>query len=134
MIRPWCPIALAAALASVAACDGDGAVQGHRTPCATPAGAFVGCETEPLETAEDACWRLVDCGVIPLERNEDQQFVFDWRDCVLSLEDLPSEREDFIIACIGASACDDLLVPNSPRTPDDDELLCLQYGDIQRQE
>ena len=133
MTRPWCPIALAAALWLVAAaCDGDGAIQGHRGPCATPTGAFVGCETEPLETAEDACWRLVDCGVIPLERNEENQGTFDWRDCVFTIEELPSQRENFVIQCIGVSSCDDLQLPNSPRTPREDELLCLAFGDLQQ--
>jgi hypothetical protein len=121
MKRPWCLAVCAVALASTAACgDEDALTQGHRGPCATATGPFVGCDNEPIETPEDACWKLVECGVIPLEE--------DWQDCVRSIERLSSQEQGFVMSCVEAASCDDLLQYNSPRDPYG-ERLCFEFGD-----
>ncbi|RMH38055.1 MAG: hypothetical protein D6689_20220 [Deltaproteobacteria bacterium] len=108
--------ACAAALAA-AGCDG---AQGSRGPCATPAGAPLACPDAPgaIETPEDACWKLVDCGVIPLV-DEDRG----WEFCVRRLERLTDAALDYALACIDAATCDDLLQQNSPG-PSFDPRLC----------
>jgi len=122
--------ALAVALTSLAACDDEAGVQGQRGPCASSAGAFAGCVDDPIETPEDACWRLVECGVIPLEQNDpDRQWVTDWAECVRDLVRLPPEREQFVMAGIEAASCDDLLLDGSPTRPGG-EPLCFDFGDL----
>ena len=132
MTRPCCCALLAVALVSMAACEDEAGVQGHRGPCAAgAAGAFVGCEDAPIETSEDACWRLVECGVIPLVQNDpDLQWVTDWDECVSDLERLPEDRRAFVLDCIAAASCEDLLLNNSPTTPGG-EPLCYEFGRIE---
>ena len=98
-------------LALLVACDGD--VPGHRDFCSGPGGAFVECELAPVETVEDACFRLVECGVIPLV-DEDG---FAWDDCVRNTEELSSDRRRFVLECVDASTCDDLQPGDQGRIP-----------------
>lgn len=121
-------LSLVCALA-LAACNVDGAVHGVRDECAEPSGAALGygCEQPPIETPEDVCWRLVRCGVIPVEQNDR----FDWGDCVAEVEAMFEERFRAVAACVEVSTCDELLSGNSPEPygGDDNLPLCLQHGD-----
>jgi hypothetical protein len=114
---------------AVAACDSDGATQGHRDPCANAAGVFLGCPAERLDTPEEACWRLVECGAIPLERLDPEDTgLLDWAGCVRRVERLPSNQHALVMACLEVSSCDDLRVGGSPTTPRGSPP-CLEYAD-----
>ena len=105
-------------------------MQGLRGPCAGSSGPFVGCEDVAIETSEDACWRLVECGAIPLAQNDPNlQWVTDWDECVDDLERLPADRHALVLACIEAASCEDLLLDNSPTAPGG-EPLCYEFGRI----
>jgi hypothetical protein len=54
-------------------------------------------------TVEEACTRLVDCGVIPLESDGP-----DWMSCIDNLLGTSAALLDFQLTCIGASTCQDL--------------------------
>lgn len=89
------------------ACDsGDGEVEGAHGDC-TFGGTLTDCPDVEL-TSEGACWRLVDCGAIPLEVEEEGRF--DWGRCVDELDQLIESRQRLVIECIAASTCDELRV------------------------
>ena len=104
-------------------------VPGVRGPCAVSAGPLSECEREPIECAEDACWRLVDCGALAVNRpDEDEDCGFcDWRSCVAFVEDLPDGQYDLALNCVEAATCDQLKAPGSPEDPDPPP--CLEQGD-----
>jgi hypothetical protein len=119
---------LACVLPLVLACGTDDPRPGLRGTCGHGGGTLLGCEPEPVVDAESACWRLVDCGVIPV-RNEDR---FDWSRCVRFIEGLTAERYDFALACVEHAHCDDLWFPGSPDRPTTnrrDFPACLNFGD-----
>lgn len=103
---------------------GDDTALGARGPCAA-GGVLTDCP-DAARTAEAACWRLVDCGVIPLDHPED--FRFDWGRCVDGLESQPSEYRQLTVSCIAASTCDQLRVDGSPDEPDPRDIYCLNLG------
>lgn len=112
-------------LLGLAACGaGDDTVSGTRGNCGA-GGALTDCP-DSERTAVAACWRLVDCGAIPLAADPD--FVFDWPRCVDSLETQTLDRQRLIINCIAASTCDALIVDGSPDRPDVGEMHCLRIG------
>jgi hypothetical protein len=113
-----CASLLLAAGALLAACDDTGAKDGARGSCAS-GGALAGCE-DSERTSEGVCWRLVECGAIPLEAAEDRPFDLDWGSCVDDIEDMPDERGAIVIACIASSTCDELLSLDDP--------ACFDYG------
>jgi len=76
-----------------------------------------------IETAEDACFRLVHCGAIPLQSDED--YVFDWDHCVSDVDRLPEYRYDLALSCIQNSSCDQLK-DDSLRNPD--RPPCIDFG------
>jgi len=100
----------------LAACDGSGFSDGNRSPCAS-GGQILGCE-ETIETAEDACWKLVQCGVFPVDRVDDgDDNPYDDRDfggCLARIEGRTEETSQIIVECIAASSCDALTVNDSP--------------------
>lgn len=98
MKRPWLLAGLAAT--ALASCDGELGVRG---PCATPTGSIEGCVPQAIETADDACWKLVDCGVLRV--NSDG---YDWADCVERIEEYPAERQQLTLSCIEAASCVEL--------------------------
>jgi hypothetical protein len=130
-------LAAAAALGAAAlqsACGDGESLQGMREPCSNASGTLLGCDDMPIESPEDACWRLVECGVIPLEHEDDD--VLDWATCVRMIERMSEARYEFALQCIETSSCDDLKVssgsygsPVDPRRWDMSIPLCLQYGD-----
>ena len=86
---------------------GDDAADGTRAQCAE-GGALNDTCRSAVTTPEQACWRLVDCGAIPLHR--DQQFELDWDRCVREIQNTGDVQARLVIACVGASSCDQLKV------------------------
>jgi hypothetical protein len=78
---------------------------GTRGQCAA-GGTLEQCP-EAERTPEGACWKLVDCAVIPLKA-DDPNRQFDWNDCVDDIATLTSDRERLVINCIAAGTCDSL--------------------------
>jgi hypothetical protein len=96
---------LALAALVVPACGaGDDTVEGTRSECAY-GGAITDCP-DATRTPEGVCWRLVDCGAIVVQSDNDGRF--DWGDCVDELDRLTSDREALVVGCIAASTCDEL--------------------------
>ncbi len=89
----------------LAACGaGDDTVEGTRDHCAY-GGAITDCP-DAERTPEGVCWRLVDCGAIILQ--SDDQNRFDWGNCVDGFDTLTADRRTLVIGCIAASTCDEL--------------------------
>ena len=61
---------------------------------------------------------MVDCGAIPLHRNE--QYQFDWSRCVGQIQNTGDVQSRLVIACVGASTCDQLKASGG---------ACFAYGD-----
>src|SRR5206468_11025818 len=90
-------------LLTLAACGaGDDTADGARAKCAE-GGALNACPDAP-KTPEDACWRLVDCGAIPVHRDDPNEF--DWGNCVNRLEGFTTIGRELTIGCIAASTGD----------------------------
>jgi hypothetical protein len=80
-------------------------------------GTLTDCENARRDV-KSACWRLVDCGAIPLHY-ETNMNELDWDTCVGRLETAREAERTVVIACIASSTCDEL------RTG-----LCFALGDI----
>ncbi len=116
----------------ISGCSFDGAAPGVRGQCATAIGEPL-CEDTPIETADDACWKLVGCGSIPVA-NEEEENYFDYSNCIDRIEGLSAHRQALSLACIEASTCDQLRFDNGPNRPgNSSEAMppCLEYGDPQ---
>lgn len=100
MIGSRLQVALVCALAGC----GDGT--GTTAECGF-GGALTDCPDSEL-TAEAACWRLVDCGAIPVEGGPNDER--DWGTCVDGINDETADRERLVIRCIAAASCDELRV------------------------
>ncbi|HLL21211.1 MAG TPA: hypothetical protein VK427_03720 [Kofleriaceae bacterium] len=104
------------ALALLACSASDDVYRGSRAEC-----EFGGTLTDCPDAERDvqsACWRLVDCGAIPVHHETDENRL-DWDNCVNRLETRTEDRRRVTIACIASSACDEL---RSGR--------CLNLGDF----
>jgi hypothetical protein len=116
---------------SMTGCGHEGPDPGVRDACET-GGATLGCAETPIETIEDACWRLVECGAIPVANPASEpECCFDWADCVQELDEMESSHVELALACVEAAPCSELLLPGSPDRPtrDDAELpACLQHA------
>ncbi len=115
-------LGLAVVLAGCGA--GDDTADGTRAECAH-GGALVDCPPAD-RTPEGACWRLVDCAVIPVK--SDNMNRFDWGSCVNQIQAASDIGEQLIIDCIAASSCDQLQVMGSPENPDPATITCLAIG------
>lgn len=102
--------------ASIACSATDGVYLGSRGNCEF-GGTLTDCENA-RRTVHDACFRLVDCGAIPL-RYEDDNNQLDWDECVRRLEGAEEAVTDAVVSCIATSTCDEL------RT-----RLCFELGDL----
>ena len=112
------------------ACGFDGAAPGVRGECATAIGEPL-CEEAAIETSADACWKLVQCGSIPLANQEEENF-FDYANCLDRFDRIGAHRSELSMACIAASTCDQLRFENGPNRPgNSSEAMppCLEYGD-----
>ena len=97
-------------IALVACSAGDDTADGTRGQCGE--GGELnneGCHANP-QTPWDACWRMVDCGAIPVTRPN--EFDFDYDRCVTRIEERLDAAQRLVIACIGASTCDQLRLEN----------------------
>jgi len=94
-----------AALCLVACAAGDDTKEGSRGSCEF-GGTLTMCP-QAQRTPQDACWRLVDCGAIPLHDDGDQNSR-DWDNCVDEIGSYTEERRDLIMSCIAISTCDEL--------------------------
>jgi hypothetical protein len=103
------------------ACGIDGGKPVDR--CAGSAGTLIECGGPgPLSGAEDACWRLVQCGSIPAATPDSDPGGFDWGACVEHVEYLPDDQFEAALACIEAARCDEL------RAPAHALPACLEHG------
>jgi len=109
----------------VAACTaGDDTASGARAACAE-GGALNDCP-DSARTAQAACWRLVDCGAIPISSSNTN--VFDWGACVDRIEQSLDVAQTLIVDCISATSCDALKVEGSPDDPNRDQMACFHLG------
>lgn len=114
-------------LLALGACGlGDDRADGSRAQCAEGGALDDTCAAD-LRTAEQACWRLVDCGAISLHENG--QYAFDWNRCVREVETAGAPQQRLIMACIAASTCDQLKVRSSDGTDSYDRPTCLAFGE-----
>ena len=112
------------------ACSDDNAVQGAHGQCAF-GGELNDCP-DAERTPEGACWRLVDCGAIPVafenpDNPDDRRF--DWGQCVDYIGSRTEDRQRIVVNCIAASVCDELRVGGSPEDPDRNDIRCIRLGD-----
>ncbi len=115
----------ALALASCfVACANDDASPGARDLCAQ-GGELNDCP-DTARTPEAVCWRLVDCGAIAIDG--EQEFSFDWGRCMDFIEDMPADRSRLVQSCIAASTCDQLRVDGSPTNPNTEQMYCVVLG------
>lgn len=113
-------------LLALCACSaGDDTATGAHARCAE-GGAINACP-DTVVTAQDACWRMVDCGAIAVNSG-DMDNNFDWGQCVDRIESSIDVAQDLIVSCIGASSCDALRVPGSPNDPDQNQMSCFHLG------
>lgn len=102
---------------ALAACGaGDDTADGTRALCAE-GGSINECG-DVAHDPEAACWRMVDCGAIPLHQAE--EFRFDWDNCVGRIEGMATTQQNLVMACIAAATCDQLKDDNNP---------CFKFGD-----
>jgi hypothetical protein len=128
-MRSW-TAGLALAAFGIVACGGDDTAQGAHGQCAF-GGELNDCP-DSARTPEAACWRLVECGSIPVgyENPDDpNDRRFDWGRCVDFLEGQTADRQRIMINCIAASVCDELRVDGSPGDPDAGDIRCIRLGD-----
>ncbi len=111
-------------LAATGCGAGDDVAGGARALCAS-GGELTDCPDAEL-SPEGACWRLVDCGAIPLSHPED--FRIDWGSCVDGVSSLTADRQRLVIACVAASTCDQLRSDSSTQ-PDYSDFYCLRLGE-----
>jgi hypothetical protein len=124
----WTASLALAAFGVIAACGGDDTVQGAHGQCAY-GGELNDCP-DAARTTEGACWRLVDCGAIPINYDPDDNR-FDWGRCVDFLDRQTSDRQRIMINCIAASICDELRTDGSPESPNPNDIRCIRIGDPQ---
>src|SRR6476619_6450211 len=94
---------------ALGACSAGDDTTGTRNLCAEGGALNDTCE-DPIDNARDACWRMVDCGAIVVHRNDVNRF--DWDVCVDTIETLPDVEQQIVLACVGASTCDQLKADN----------------------
>lgn len=101
-------LAILAALLCAGACGIDGPRPPARGHCSPEGDPRLGCEPVALASAEDACWRLVECGAVPVANPEsDPSCCFDWGACVTRVESMPDEQFELAMACIESSSCEE---------------------------
>lgn len=126
--------ALALASLTLAACGDDASTPGVRGACGYAEGGGLECDDEPIASASDACWKMVDCGVIPVANpNDDENCCLDWAHCVEEIEGLDDTNQGLVLSCVETSSCDALKTDRSPEGPGRFENglpLCFQHGNF----
>jgi hypothetical protein len=121
----WIVIGLAASACSA----GDDVTDGARAECAQ-GGTLEMCP-EADRTAEGACWKLVDCAVIPVRNTgTGNNAGYDWGDCVNDIEKLTDDRQRLVIDCLAVATCDSQKVDGSPDHPNQNEIPCFAIGGL----
>jgi hypothetical protein len=99
---------------ALAACADDPA-PGALSPCDTPAGPLVSCPApgvvDPPPTIEDACARVVDCGLLYVNNvDADGNHQNDYTTCIDALrgDEYTADRLQFVLRCVDVSSCDAL--------------------------
>jgi hypothetical protein len=129
MIRRCAMATVAALLCGAPACGADDTKAGADR-CASASGALSECGPTSLAGADDACWRLAQCGAIPVANAESSpDCCFDWSTCVEHVEGLPDEQFELALACIEAATCDELKARSSPGRAAD-LPACLEHGPL----
>ena len=107
------------------ACGDPGRLAG---PCGLSAGSLVGCEPEQasdeVRTIADACWKMVECGVLFVSDVVDSEL--DYPGCVARLSTYFPERLAYALHCIDAATCAGLATSTQNGYPFDG--TCFQYG------
>jgi hypothetical protein len=107
-------------LCALTACDEFPGHEGTRGSCAS-GGVLAGCE-DAAATAEAACWRLVECGILPVDGAEDDSL--DWGRCMDELDSYFPERRQAVVQCVTRATCDTLVPQPGRPWP-----YCFQFGD-----
>jgi hypothetical protein len=121
--------AVAAALLALAVgCRGSGPEPGVRDTCGAPGGPVGVCTADEIDSAEDACWKMVECGALAVARPDDQGDCgfCDWASCVAYVDALSDDQFELALDCVAAAPCDELKGPGSPDDPDPPP--CLAQG------
>ncbi len=108
------------ALCGLTACDDTLDHDGARGACAS-GGVLAGCPDSPA-TDEGACWRLVECGIYPVEGDEPDDL--DWGRCMDDLAGMVPEQATVVEQCISRATCDELVPQPGRGRP-----FCFQFGD-----
>jgi hypothetical protein len=120
---------IALAVCAAAGCDDQGSKAGVRGECAFSGGPLEQCDRVELLSQEDACWRLVECGAIPVSNPEDEpDCCFDWAHCVSYMQALPDPAFEQSLSCLEVAPCDSLKWNGSPNRPNDELPPCLDQG------
>lgn len=129
VIRRLASLGTVAALCGAVSCAEDGEPEwGETGTCERPQGGLLGCpppgQPAPPFDESAACFRLVRCGVIPLERfNMDGAHYNDYPFCVNQLTRYPPDRLAYTLRCIQTARCSDLFDRNGPfNSP------CFKFG------
>lgn len=94
---------------ALAACGaGDDVADGTRGLCAE-GGELNACR-DAVQTPWDACWRMVNCGALPVHQMDPDRDDFD--DCLEQIETMQAPAQQLAIECIAASTCDQLRLDN----------------------
>jgi hypothetical protein len=102
---------------------------GVRAACAEPGGPLDRCEPGSIDSAEDACWRMVECGALAVARPDDTDdcSFCDWASCVETIDAMSDAQYELALACVEAAPCDALKAPGYPNDPDPPP--CLEQGE-----
>jgi hypothetical protein len=98
----------------VACTAGDDTANGARDNCAE-GGTLNQCPAT-VRTPDGACWRLVECGALPLASDS----TGDWASCVDRISGMRDVAQQLVIACIASATCDQLKY---------DRGYCIDLGD-----
>ena len=99
-------IASLALVALIACSASDDVYLGSRGNCEF-GGTLTDCDNAK-RSVHDACWRLVDCGAIPVHYEDPNNNEVDWDTCVDRLERTEDDQVRIVVACIASSTCDEL--------------------------
>jgi hypothetical protein len=100
---------LCSAAGGIVACGIDSPRPPPRGQCSPEEDPRTGCEPVALASAEEACWRLVECGAVPVANPEsDPGCCFDWGSCVNRVESMADEQFELALACVESSSCEEL--------------------------
>ncbi|MBL4632806.1 MAG: hypothetical protein JKY56_02985 [Kofleriaceae bacterium] len=119
---------------SLASCDFEEGAPGARGFCGAATGQPL-CAEAQVESADDACAKLVDCAAIPVsppDGVDDPNSYFTYSTCIRRIEGYSDHRQFIALTCIEAATCAQLQFVNGPEAPrnrSENMPSCLEYGD-----